>query len=585
MCRRPWVSLVVVVWSGFILACSQAPPEPADLVLSNGRIYTLTWSDPALDGTPASDAPYDGVWSPDAAAIAIRDGRIVAVGTDQEISAFIGEETEQIDLAGATAIPGLVESHAHATGLGRNLGRLDLRGVIGEEDTVERIVTEAATRPPGEWILGWGFDEGEWATHGYPDNDLLSQQVPDHPVVLRGLHGFATWANDLALAEAGIDPDTATPSGGTIERDGSGEPTGIFLNRASGMLDAATPVETPAELQEAVRLGLQELARSGYVRVHEAGVGQDLLAAMEALDQRNELPTRVFAMLSARDAELAQLFLESGPQPEVAGSRLAVQSVKAYYDAALGSRGARMLEDYSDMPGHRGTSGADYGFDQELVKQLMAAGFQVGIHAIGDAGNRETLDFIERVYAEVPTARDGRHRIEHAQVIHPEDIGRLAQLNVAASMQPPHAVEDKTWAEERLGPERIRGAYAWRTLRRASTHMIFNSDLAGSDHSIFYGLHAAVTRRDKQARPVDGWYPEEALTVEEAVRAYSTWAAWSGFDDGESGQLSVGRRADITVLDVDPFALPVSRYAEILDGIVTLTVIGGEIAHTADAPE
>jgi len=530
--RRPALGLAAVVFvlASLAVGCSAAAPvEPADLILTQGRVYTFDWGDPSAAGEPAANAPHDAAgWHPDAEALAVKDGRIVALGTSADIAAYRGPNTEVIDLAGATVIPGLVESHAHATGLGRNLRRVDLRGVIGEEDTVELIVAEAATRPAGEWILGWGFDEGEWATHGYPDNDLLSRQVPDHPVVLRGLHGFATWANDLALEEAGIGADTAAPAGGTIARDDSGAPTGIFLNRASGILDAATPPETAEELQEALRLGLEELARSGYVRVHEAGVGTSLLAAMEVLDARGDLPIRVFAMLSARDAELSRRFLESGPMDEAEGSRLAVRSVKAYYDAALGSRGARMLDDYSDMPGHRGTSGSEYGFDQQLVHELMAAGFQVGIHAIGDAGNRETLDFIEGVYAIAPAARSGRHRIEHAQVIHPDDIGRLADLDVTASMQPPHAVEDKTWAEERVGPERIRGAYAWRTLRRLGTHLIFNSDLAGSDHSIFYGLHAAVTRRDKEAEPAAGWYPQEAMTPEEAIRAYTVWAAWSG---------------------------------------------------------
>ena len=212
----------------------------------------------------------------------------------------------------------------------------------------------------------------------------------------------------------------------------------------------------------------------------------------------------------------------------------------------------------------------------------MAAGFQVGIHAIGDAGNRETRDFIERVYATIPSARGGRHRIEHAQVIHADDIGRLADLDLTASMQPPHAVEDKTWAEDRIGPERIRGAYAWRTLRRLGTHLTFSSDLAGSDHSIFYGLHAAVTRRDKLAQPTAGWYPEEAMTPEEALRAYTVWAAWSGFDEEHAGILAIGRRADITVMNVDPLVLPPGRYDEILDGRIELTVIGGEIAYRAD---
>lgn len=278
--------------SSLLAGCGPAAPvEPADLILTHGRVYTFDWDDPSPAGEPAGNAPHDAAgWHPDAEALAILDGRIVAIGTSADIAVYRGPSTEVVDLAGATVIPGLVESHAHAAGLGRNLRRVDLRDMIGEEDTVELIVAEAATRPAGEWILGWGFDEGEWATHGYPDNELLSRQVPDHPVVLRGLHGFATWANDLALEEAGIDADTAAPSGGTIARDDSGVPTGIFLNRASGILDAATPPETHEQLQEALRLGLEELARSGYVRIHEAGVGTDLLAAMEQLDGRGELP-------------------------------------------------------------------------------------------------------------------------------------------------------------------------------------------------------------------------------------------------------------------------------------------------------
>ena len=296
-------------------ACMITPDDPADLVLERGRIYTLDWGDPGPEGEPAPDAPYDAAgWRPDAQALAIRGDRIVAVGDDDEIiSGYVGPDTEVIDLGGATVLPGLVESHAHAAGLGRSLRRLDLRGVVGEEDAVELVVAAAANRPEGEWILGWGFNEGEWATHGYPDNDLLSQQVPDHPVVLRGLHSFATWANDRALSEAGIDQSTPDIAGGEIQRGPDGEPTGIFLNRASGILDAATPPETPEQLQEALRLGLQELASDGYVRVHEAGVGQALLDAMRALDARGELPVRLFAMLSARDVDLVEPFLEDGP--------------------------------------------------------------------------------------------------------------------------------------------------------------------------------------------------------------------------------------------------------------------------------
>jgi predicted amidohydrolase YtcJ len=226
-------------------------------------------------------------------------------------------------------------------------------------------------------------------------------------------------------------------------------------------------------------------------------------------------------------------------------------------------------------------SGGDYGFDQGLVREMMAAGFQVGIHAIGDAGNRETLDFIDAVLAAHPGARDGRHRIEHAQVLHPADIGRFAALGVIASMEPPHAVEDKAWAEERLGPERIRGAYAWRSLREAGATLTFNADNPGSDHSIFYGLHAAVTRRDEAREPAGGWYPEQALNIDESVRAYTRWSARASFREGRTGRLEAGRWADVTVMDIDPFVLAERDPGAILDGTILLTIVDGRIAYRA----
>jgi predicted amidohydrolase YtcJ len=258
---------------------------------------------------------------------------------------------------------------------------------------------------------------------------------------------------------------------------------------------------------------------------------------------------------------------------------LYTRSVKAFYDGALGSRGAKLLDDYADMAGHRGVAGDEYGFDPDLFAEMMGAGFQICVHAIGDAGNRETLDFIESVYSTHRSARDPRHRVEHAQVVHPDDFERFADLSLIASMEPPHAVEDKTWAEERLGPERVKGAYAWRTMRLAGVPLTFNSDLPGSDHDIFYGLHSAVTRRDKDGEPVAGWYPEQRMTVEEAVRGYTIWAAYSAFLEGETSALEPGRWADVTVMDIDPFVVGSTQPGDLLDGSIVLTVVDGEIVY------
>lgn len=562
-------------------ACTSTPTvAPADTLLTNGRVYTFTWDDPAADGKPAAGAPHsvDG-WRPDAEAVAIRAGRIVFTGTSQQAEAYRGPATSVVDLKGATALPGLVDSHVHIRELGQAETQLDLTGVATEEEAVARTVAYAANVPKGEWVVGRGWDEGAWAGR-YPTMRLLSERVPDHPVVLDSLHGFAVWGNRLAFEKAGITRATQPPVGGEILKDAKGEPAGTLLNRAVTLLEGAVPPPPPDQVRAWVLAGLKRMARDGFTGVHEAGADAELMTAFEALEASGELPVRVYAMLSARDTALSRAWLKKGPRLEPA-AMLTVRSVKAYYDGSLGSRGARLIDDYADQKGHRGVSGGNYGFDQALVAELMTAGFQVGIHAIGDAGNRETLDFIQSVQDRNAAVRNNRNRIEHAQVVHPDDFARYASLGVIASVEPPHAVEDKPWAEARLGPERVKGAYAWRTFRQRGVRLAFGSDLTGSDHSIFYGLHAAITRRDKAQQPEGGWYPDQRVTPEEAVRGYSTWAAYAAFAEGDRGTLAVGRAADITVMDIDPLVVGSTTPEALLNGAIRLTMVGGRIAHEA----
>ncbi len=558
-----------------------APATPAaDLLLLNGRVYTFAWDEPGNDGTPAKNAPRtkDG-FRPDAEAVAIRGGRIVFVGTTRDAEAHRGAATRVLDLHGGTVLPGLVDSHVHVAELGEAASRVDLVDVQTEEEAVARVVARARSVPKGQWIIGGGWDEGAWANH-YPDLRLLSEKVPDHPVYLASLHGFAGWGNRLALERAAITAQTKAPEGGEIRKDASGNPTGLFLNRAVPLLSSALPAPTEEQFKSYVLAGLKIMARDGYVAIHEAGAGARHMRAFEALEAEGQLPVRVYAMLSAREEELCRKWLARGPD-KTNDRMLVTRSVKAYYDGALGSRGARLLQDYSDRPGHRGVSGGQYGFDQKLVAEMMKAGFQVGIHAIGDAGNRETLDFIESVLAQKPEGRGLRHRIEHAQVVHPDDIPRFARLGVIASMEPPHAVEDKTWAEDRLGAQRIKGAYAWRSLRKAGARLAFNSDLTGSDHNIFYGLHAAMTRRDKKQEPASGWYKEQSLTPEEAVRGYTTWNAYAASWEKESGVLARGRWADVTVMDTDPLVVGATDPGKLLQGRIVATIVGGKLVYEA----
>jgi predicted amidohydrolase YtcJ len=567
------------LWMAAALAAAQAP---ADLLLVNGRVYTFAWDEPAPDGTPARNAPRSPAgFRPDAEAVAIRGDRIVFVGSAREAQAYRGPSTRVMDLGGATALPGLVDSHTHVVGLGEAQSQVDLVGVATEAQAVERVAAFAKGVPRGQWILGRGWDEGAWANH-YPTKKLLSERVPDHPALLSGLHTFAVWANSLALERAGITRATVAPAGGEIVKDGSGEPTGVLLNRATALLTDAVPEPTEAQYEAHVLAGLTRMARDGYVAVHEAGADRKLMKAFQSLDAKGRLPVRVYAMLSARDMDLCREWQRRGPDRENRGM-LTTRSVKAFYDGALGSRGARLLDDYADRPGHRGVSGTGYGFDQSLAADMMKAGFQIAIHAIGDAGNRETLDFIESVEKAQPGTRTLRHRIEHAQVLHPDDVPRFARLGVIASMEPPHCVEDKTWAEARLGPVRVKGAYAWRTLRKAGARLAFNSDLTGSDHDIFYGLHAAITRRDKELQPPGGWYPEERMTPEEAVRGYTTWNAYAASWERETGVLAPGRWADITVMDLDPLVVGATDPGKLLRGSILATIVGGKVAYAADA--
>lgn len=576
--RRLPVILASLVFS----ACAKEPvtettaDKSADLIFTNARVYTLTWPDPSPEGATDAAAPHDAKgWRPDAEAVAIRDGEIVFVGNDDGALALKSETTKVIDLDGATVTPGLVDSHTHVLELGAKLSAVDLTGVATEDEAVALVAARAATTPKGEWILGAGWDEGAWASH-YPDKTKLSAAVPDHPVALDGLHGFAMWVNEAALVAGGVTAETPVPVGGEMRLGPDGAPTGLFLNNATTIIDAIIPPPSRAEVKDRILRGLNRMAADGYVTVHDAGVGADYQAALEELEAEGRLPIRFYSMLSLRDEDLIRAWIAKGPDADH-DSFLVTRSVKAYYDGALGSRGARLIEDYSDTPGHRGLSGDEYGFNEALLADVMRAGFQVGVHAIGDAGNRETLDILERIEAAAPATRANRNRIEHAQVVSPEDMPRFAALDIIASMEPPHAMEDKTWAEERLGPDRIRGAYAWRTLRRAGARLIFNADNPGSDHNIFYGLHSAVARRDKALQPPGGWFPQEAVTIDEAMRAYTIWGAHAGFREDETGIIAPGRWADLTVMDIDPFVTAETAPGDLLNGRIMMTVVNGRI--------
>jgi hypothetical protein len=567
--------LLIGAWN----ACSRREPvEQADLLITNANVYTLSWGEPAPDGTPARDAPHSAAgWKGDAQSVATRGDKTLFVGNNEGALRYRGAATRVIDAHGATVIPGLVDSHVHIVELGRALERVNLVDVPSEAEAVERVAARAAGTPKGEWIFGYGWDDGAWADH-YPDMNLLSRKVPDHPVYLRGLHGYAVWGNRLAFEKAGITASTKSPDGGEIRKGRDGKPTGVLLNRAVSLLESAVPPATPQQLDARILAALQAMAAGGYVAVEEAGADSAMMASFERLASAGKLPIRMNAMLEARDEALTRQWLARGPD-RLTKRMLTVECVKFFYDGALGSRGALMLADYSDQKGHRGVGGAAYGFNKELALQSMKAGFQIAVHAIGDAANRETLDLLESGIAAQPETRALRHRIEHAQVLDPADIPRFAKSGIVASMQPPHAVEDKGWAQDRIGPERVKYAYAWRSLRNSGATMVFNSDLPGTDYNIFYGLHSAVTRQGKDHLPAGGWHPEQRMTAEEALRGYTNWAAYSTFLEKETGTLAPGKWADITIMDVDPLSVGESDPGKLLNGSIVMTIVAGKVVY------
>ncbi|MDG1754692.1 MAG: amidohydrolase [Rhodothermales bacterium] len=570
--RQGLIGLVLILCAPGCIPSNKA----ADLILTNAQVYTLNWQGPDGEGHPSSGAPVaDGTWLTEATAIAIRNGMILGVGSESEMMIYSGTETLIRDMNGAFIVPGLIESHGHLHEIGEKAEQINLVGVESETDIADRLM-EGSERPAGEWIIGSGWDEGSWANH-LPTRGFLNEMFPDNPVVLKGLRGFGTLGNDLALEAAGVDAETPDPVGGSLVRDNKGQLTGVFLNNATDILNDAIP---EASLEQRIRVlnyGIDRMLESGFVSTHHAGVRTDYLPAYQAMGNGDSLRIRVEAMLSVGvvGAPSAEEWTEMGPTVR-ASDLLQIRSVKAYYDASLGSRGAKMIDDYSDMPGHRGIAGSDYGFDTAKVEAFMAAGFQAGIHAIGDAGNRDVLDFYESVYERHPEARRLRNRIEHAQVIHPDDFERFAELGIVASMEPGHAVEDSPWAEERIGADRVKGAYAWRTLRQHGVPVLFNSDYTGTDWSFFYGMYAAITRKMADGTPDGGWYPEQSLTAEEALRAYTYWPAFASGREHLTGTIKPGKWADLTVMDIDPLnASP----DELLGGQVLMTIVAGKVAY------
>ena len=501
--------------------------------------------------------------------VRVENGRITHVFDGSPPSDLVGDV---IDLEGATILPGLTDAHLHLRGLGRAARQVDLVGTGSVDEILVLIGAAVSDTPEGTWIRGRGWDQNDWEQTTFPDHLSLDTVSPDHPAWLTRIDGHAIWVNSVALTMAGIDSSTVDPPGGELLRFDSGNPTGVLVDSAIDLMGGLLPEPTLAEVQQDLALGIELCQQVGLTSVHDMGTSSLVQTALQVMENEGELTLRVTSYLEGMGTDLEEL-VSSDPDTE---GLFRVVGVKLYADGALGSRGAALLAPYSDRPDSTGLLVVSEDELATLAQTVHQHGFQLAIHAIGDRGNRVALNAIEFAQGD-DTSR--RHRVEHAQVIDPGDQLRFDDLGIIASMQPTHATSDMPWAEDRLGSERIAGAYAWRSLIEAGANLAFGSDAPVESVNPWLGIYAAVTRQDAEGQPNRGWRPQEALTVQEALLAFTLWPARATGDE-QGGQIRPGAIADLTIVDRDPTQIPPNE----LNQIQTLRTIvdGVEVFRLGD---
>ncbi len=549
MKRLTHIALVVMATAA--AACSPVPR--ADRLLVGGVVHTPRGAERA--------------------SVAVAEGQILAVVEADRDGAWRRAAREVVDLAGAHVYPGFTESHGHLVGLGAALEQVDLRGTASYEELIARVQRAAAELPVGSWVQGRGWDQNLWPGGEFPHHAALSQAVPDRPVLLRRVDGHAALVNRLGLQLAGITAATPDPPGGRLLRDSGGEPTGVLVDAAMTLVGQHIPAPGEADLERRVLRAAGALAALGFTSFHDAGTSKETLSLLRRLQQERRLSIRVYCMLEGSDEAVLAAELPRGPWVSGDG-HLAVRAVKLYADGALGSRGAWLTTPYSDEPGTTGLELTPRAQLEALIGRIGGAGFQPCVHAIGDAAVTAVLDAFE---AGLHTAGlvGMRPRVEHAQIVRPEDVPRFARLGAIASVQPTHCTSDMPWAPQRLGEERTPWAYRWRSLRDAGAALCLGSDVPVEHADPRLGLWAAVTRRTLEGTPAAGWNAGEALTGEEAVLGFTEWAAYAAFEESWRGRILPGFAADFTIFDRDllsdsPRSLVVAR--------VVRTVVAGRDA-------
>jgi predicted amidohydrolase YtcJ len=557
------IALTLIVFA-LCSPISYSKAEAADVVFKNGNVYTVNEREPRAE------------------AVAVKAGKIIFVGSNKDAKEYEGKQTRVIDLRGNTVVPGMTDSHYHLAGVGAREMTLNLEGIASLQEFLAKVKERVDRAKPGEWVNGRGWIETFWKPPVFPTRSDLDKVSPNNPVVLTRADGHASVANSAALKIAKVDKNTPSPFGGEVMKDKeTGEPTGMLLDSAQGLVRRHLPATTRADEEQAILLGVKRSIELGWCEVQIPGNGYGEIELIKKLFGEGKIKLRIYDAVSGPGPS-AERLLKEGPTVGAFDNRFTVRGIKAYMDGALGSRGAALLEPYSDAPN---TSGFFTTKEEDLLPMLIEAlrrGIQVETHAIGDRGNRTILDLYEKAFNAVPPdqrkVREPRWRVEHAQIVNPADVPRFAKLGVTPSMQPSHAIGDLHFAPSRLGIKRLEGAYAWQSFIKSGSVIAGGSDAPVERGEPMIEFYAAVARKDQKGFTGEGWHPEQAATREQALKMFTIWAAYVAFEENLKGSIEAGKLADLTVLSADIMKI---AEPEILKTRCVMTVINGEVVYEA----